>query len=155
MVVVANHPTVTVTDSHHSWRSRFFRSRHLKRDQRAHSRVKARRAAGERPDEFRRPTPHVCGHGSELSLDRRAQEFERLSKDLAVSHLLRVLFYRPVICSSFSGYRAPCTVIFEAALSISRRSSPVSSMATAPIFSSSRCSLVVPGIGTIHGFWAS
>ncbi len=23
-------------------------------------------------------------------------------------------FWRPVICSGFSGYRAPCTVIFEA-----------------------------------------
>ena len=62
---------------------------------------------------------------------------------------------RPVICSSFSGYRAPCTVIFEAAVSMSRRSSGVSSTETAPMFSSKRCSFVVPGIGTIHGFWAS
>ena len=62
---------------------------------------------------------------------------------------------RPVICSSSSGYRAPCTVIFETALSISRRSSGVSSTAAAPMFSSRRCSFVVPGIGTIHGFWAS
>src|ERR1022692_1498482 len=49
-----------------------------------------------------------------------------------------------------SGYRAPCTVIFEAALSMSRRSSGVSSMAAAPMFSSRRASFVVPGIGTIH-----
>src|SRR5947208_12335169 len=28
--------------------------------------------------------------------------------------------HRPVICSSLSGYRAPCTVIFDAASSISR-----------------------------------
>jgi hypothetical protein len=43
---------------------------------------------------------------------------------------------RPVGCSRCSGYRAPCTVIFEAASSISRRSSGVSSTATAPMFSS-------------------
>lgn len=41
------------------------------------------------------------------------------------------------------------------AASISRRSSAVSSTAAAPRFSSSRCSFVVPGIGTIHGFCAS
>lgn len=29
---------------------------------------------------------------------------------------------RPVICSSFSGYRVPCTVIFDAALSMSGES---------------------------------
>ena len=33
---------------------------------------------------------------------------------------------RPVICSSFSGYRAPSTLIFEAAALMSRRSSAVS-----------------------------
>ena len=38
---------------------------------------------------------------------------------------------------------------------MSRRSSGVSSTAAAPMFSSRRCSFVVPGIGTIHGFWAS
>src|ERR1035438_5839662 len=64
-------------------------------------------------------------------------------------------FQRPVICSSFSGYRAPCTLILEAALSMSRRSSGVSSTATAPRFSSRRFSFVVPGMGTIHGFRAS
>ena len=62
---------------------------------------------------------------------------------------------RPVICSSFSGYRAPCTVILEAASSMARRSSGVSSTEAAPMFSSKRCRFVVPGIGTIHGFWAS
>src|SRR5438034_10938879 len=45
---------------------------------------------------------------------------------------------RPVSCSSFSGYRAPSTLIFDAALSISRRSSDVSSIEAAPIFSSSQ-----------------
>jgi hypothetical protein len=38
---------------------------------------------------------------------------------------------------------------------MSRRSSGVSSTETALMFSSKRCSFVVPGIGTIHGFWAS
>ncbi len=66
-----------------------------------------------------------------------------------------VAAHRPVVCSRCSGYRAPCTVIFEAALSISRRSSGVSSTAAAPMFSSRRSSLRVPGIGTIHGIWAS
>ena len=51
-----------------------------------------------------------------------------------------------------SGYRAPSTLIFEAALSISRRSSGVSSTAAAPMFSSRRLGVVGPGIGTIHGF---
>src|SRR5207244_9890170 len=46
-------------------------------------------------------------------------------------------------------------VICEAAVSISRRSSLVSRIAAAPMFSSRRASLVVPGMGTIHGFWAS
>ena len=46
-------------------------------------------------------------------------------------------------------------MIWEAALSISRRSSAVSAMATAPMFSSRRAGFVVPGMGTIHGFWAS
>ena len=40
-------------------------------------------------------------------------------------------------------------------MSNSRRSAGESSTFTAPIFSSRRCSLVVPGIGTIHGFCAS
>ena len=40
------------------------------------------------------------------------------------------------------------------ALPIWRRSSGVSSMAAAPMFSSSRCNFVVPGMGTIQGFWA-
>ena len=35
------------------------------------------------------------------------------------------------------------------------RSSSVSSTSAAPIFSSRRCSLVVPGIGTMYGRWAS
>src|SRR5207248_6834026 len=61
---------------------------------------------------------------------------------------------RPVLFSRASGYRAPSTLIFDAALSISRRSSRVSSTFTAPRFSSRRFSFVVPGIGTIHGFWA-
>ena len=59
---------------------------------------------------------------------------------------------RPVICCRCSGYRAPCTVILETASSISRISAGLSSIVAAPMFSSRRCSFVVPGIGTIHGF---
>ena len=63
---------------------------------------------------------------------------------------------RPVIRSSCSGYRAPCTVIFAAALSISLQI--VGRQFDVPL---RRCSLpgapacVVPGMGTIHGFCAS
>jgi len=64
----------------------------------------------------------------------------------------RCLAQRPVIFCKFVGYRSPCTVIFEMAPSISRRSSDVSSTATAPIFSSRRSSFRLPGMGTIHGF---
>src|SRR2546421_398576 len=39
-----------------------------------------------------------------------------------------VVVQRPVICSSFSGYRAPCTVILAAASSMSLRSSGVRSI---------------------------
>src|SRR6266566_1577015 len=46
-------------------------------------------------------------------------------------------------------------VICEAALSIARRSSALSAIAVAAMFSSRRASFVVPGIGTIHGFRAS
>jgi hypothetical protein len=60
--------------------------------------------------------------------------------------------HRPTRCCRCSGYRAPCTVIWETALLMSRRSLELSSTPAAPIFSSRRCSLVVPGIGTIHGF---
>ena len=35
------------------------------------------------------------------------------------------------------------------------RSPDVSSTPAAPMFSSSRCGFVVPGIGTIHGFCAN
>jgi hypothetical protein len=54
-----------------------------------------------------------------------------------------------------SGYRAPWIGMSDAARSMSRRSSSVSLIASAPMFSSSRCSFVVPGIGTIHGFLAN
>jgi hypothetical protein len=43
----------------------------------------------------------------------------------------------------------------DAAFSMSRRSSDVSWTSAAPMFSSSRSSLRVPGMGTIHGFCAS
>src|ERR1700688_2698879 len=72
-----------------------------------------------------------------------------------VRRKLRAGAHRPVVCSAHCGYRAPSTLIFEEALSMSRRSSGVRSTFAAPRFSSRRCSLVVPGIGTIHGFLAS
>src|SRR5688572_2740671 len=59
--------------------------------------------------------------------------------------------YLPVFCSNISGYRAPCTVILFAATSISCKSSASNAMLAAPLFSCNRSSLVVPGIGTIHG----
>src|SRR4051794_14600783 len=62
---------------------------------------------------------------------------------------------RPLIARMASGSRAPCTSIFDAAVSISRRSSAEISTPAAAMFSSRRCSFVVPGIGTIHGFRAS
>ena len=54
---------------------------------------------------------------------------------------------RSTICSEPSAYRCPCTVICEAASSISLRSPLVSSTAAAPTFSCRRWSFVVPGIG--------
>src|SRR5258708_1589504 len=63
--------------------------------------------------------------------------------------------HRPLIGTSHCGYRAPSTLMFEEALSMARRSSGVSSRFAAPRFSSRRCSLVVPGIGTIHGLLAA
>ena len=79
----------------------------------------------------------------------------RSTKYLFACRVSGCLDQRPTSCCRCSGYRAPCTVILETALSISRRSSAVSSTAAAPMFSSRRCSFVVPGIGTIHGFCAS
>lgn len=54
--------------------------------------------------------------------------------------------YRPVIRSNSSGYRASCTVIFDSAFSISRRSSGVSSTLTAPIFSSESDTFASPAL---------
>jgi hypothetical protein len=45
-------------------------------------------------------------------------------------------------------------MIFEAATSMFRISSGVSSTETGPVFSSKPSSFEVPGMGTIHGFWA-
>ena len=58
----------------------------------------------------------------------------------AVRHLLQIRWV-PV----------PCTADRARAELISAKSTPVSSTSTALRFSSSRCSFVVPGIGTIHG----
>jgi hypothetical protein len=61
--------------------------------------------------------------------------------------------HRSIIRSFASEYRPPCAWI--CASEISPRSSAVSATSAAARFSSSRGSFVVPGIGTIHGFWAS
>src|SRR5438046_2678805 len=103
------------------------------------------------------------GHDDELQPDQRARRraddhvevFPSAEFGHAVDPPPSRPAQRPVIRSSCSGYRAPWTVILEAALSMSRRSSGVSATAAAPMFSSRRCSFVVPGMGTIHGFWAS
>src|SRR4051812_686562 len=50
---------------------------------------------------------------------------------------------------------APSSLIFGAASSRERTSSVVRYTFAAPRFSSSRASFVVPGIGTIHGFFVS
>src|SRR2546422_8395475 len=103
------------------------------------------------------------GHHDELQSDqaagRRADDYIEVFPSVECRHVVdqppSQPAQRPVIFSSSSGYRAPCTAIFEAALSISRRSSDVSSTTAAPMFSTRRSTLRVPGIGTIHGFWAS
>jgi hypothetical protein len=61
---------------------------------------------------------------------------------------------RPTIGMCCGAYRSLSTSIREAASVIALRSVSVSSILPAPIFSSSRWSLVVPGIGTIGGRWA-
>ncbi len=63
--------------------------------------------------------------------------------------------YSPVLASIAVVYLVPTTSICAEAAAISCNSAAVSSMAVAPLFSASRCSFVVPGIGTIHGFFAS
>src|SRR5256885_4178907 len=102
-------------------------------------------------------TKVYSGVGADIVMEslhsRSGSERNRLLTTVDVRFTLAV--QRPVICSSLSGYRAPSIFIFEEALSMSRRSSGVSSTEAAPRFSSRRCSFVVPGIGTIHGFRAS
>jgi hypothetical protein len=101
--------------------------------------------------------PHSRDHASSPSRQVRELEIKVLpAPDAHTVYLAyRYLLLLPTSFCSSSGYRAPCTEIFEAAASCCRRSSGVSSTAAAPMFSSSRCSLVVPGIGTIQGFCAS
>src|SRR5437667_1399409 len=94
----------------------------------------------------------MFGVGRYASPARTVRRFPRSSILLTHHQCRSAPAQRPVIASSFSGYRAPSTLILDEAPSISRRSSGVSSTKTAPMFSSRRCSFVVPGIGTIHGF---
>ena len=63
---------------------------------------------------------------------------------------------RPTSRCRSAEYRSPCTVICASgAVDVRAGRRGVSSTAAAPRFSSRRCSFVVPGIGTIHGFCAS
>ena len=61
---------------------------------------------------------------------------------------------RPTWAWRCGGYRSPATSTCARTWSIAPRSPAVSSMSVAPMFSFSRRSLVVPGIGTIQGFCA-
>src|SRR5664280_3876324 len=71
--------------------------------------------------------PHVA----EQDLIRQLHELRRevsehpLCSRRLLAHADPPPAYRPVICSSFSGYRAPWTSILDAARSISRKSSGV------------------------------
>ena len=84
-------------------------------------------------------------HSEKNNTDQQCVSLTEHFRDLSL-FCLWTAAQRPVIFSRFSGYRAPWTVIFEAALSISRRSSDVSSTATAPMFSSRRPASWCPGL---------
>src|SRR6266576_735309 len=83
-------------------------------------------------------TKVYSGVGADIVMEslhsRPGSERNRLLTTVDVRFTLAV--QRPVICSSLSGYRAPSIFIFEEALSMSRRSSGVSSTEAAPRFSS-------------------
>ena len=85
-------------------------------------------------------TKVYSGMGADIVMEslhsRPGSERNRLLTTVDVRFTLAV--QRPVICSSLSGYRAPSIFIFEEALSMSRRSSGVSSTEAAPRFSSRR-----------------
>jgi hypothetical protein len=67
------------------------------------------------------------------SLARRREVADRAVEQPLIGSRARRTEQQVAMCS---GYRAPCTVILEAALTISRRSSGVSSTTAAPMFSS-------------------
>lgn len=73
------------------------------------------------------------GNPSRVDAMLGRNDLKRPSSDRPLGH-----HYRPVIFSKRSGYRSPCTGICEAAASISRKSSGVSWIETAPMFSSRR-----------------
>lgn len=54
-----------------------------------------------------------------------------------------------------AGWRSPCIWLCVSAPPICRRSSALGTISAAPLFSFSRCNLVVPGIGTLHSFCTS
>jgi hypothetical protein len=61
----------------------------------------------------------------------------------------------PVIASADAGSRSPWMVIRATAAFSSWSSSRLNLTLSAPMFSRRCDSLVVLGIGTMHGFWAS
>lgn len=61
----------------------------------------------------------------------------------------------PVIRSIAFGSRAPWTSLWSAARAMRATSSSLRSTSTAAMFSFTRWLFVVPGIGTIHDFWAN
>jgi len=73
---------------------------------------------------------------------------------LSLAFIRRSIYLLTSFCEP-SEYLAPFTSTLDVMFSIARKSSAVNSTSTAPRFSSSLCSFVVPGIGAIHGLWAS
>ena len=66
-----------------------------------------------------------------------------------------LFYYSPVNFSCSSGYLAPVISMFSMCFLMSANSSCVKVISSAPIFSCSLSTFLVPGIGTIHGFWCN
>jgi hypothetical protein len=96
---------------------------------------------------------HASGEGRESPPRKRPD----MTADRRKGALIHFSYLKPRLPQPYRSSPvplAPRTLICAAVSSISRRSSAVSSVATAPRFSSRRSSFRVPGIGTIHGFRA-
>src|ERR1700676_368498 len=106
----------------------------------------------------RPPTPIFTeGHGAQRHLrDPHAGVTQKpVTHDIPLLLWMDNGHYRLMAFSCCAEYRAPRISISATAASICCRSSGVSSIRSAPRFSSRRCTLVVPGIGAIHGFCAN